>query len=120
MSTMLAYLVLALQPMPVVVVDDCDLIDINHFYSTESGERVFTQVIYSDYDHASGLYVVIGWRMFSSPHMRPIHGVAIWHDAGTLRKVRARVVIETWSTYDREVANREIWPANLRRNLGVR
>lgn len=105
-----------------VPVDYCDLIELNHLHD-EQGRHVFDQLVYWDFRFEQAAYVVRAWRLQKTPEQIPQRDferggyVARWHDNDTLRVVRAKQFRETWTTYDPELANREIFPKDMRREL---
>lgn len=103
--------------------EDCLVLEINHT-ALESG-GVFHQIIF--WDVAAVGCVVRDWRSLrdeepSSLPYRLSSGRFRYcfrdrRDGGVLRSVTARSVIETWTASDPEVANKAIWPPEMRRGL---
>lgn len=103
------------------VVDYVTVIELNHVYS-DSGELNFTQLIYYDFNPAESRYDVVDWRLAKGPwearyDVQRDLWLLTWFDGQTLRSVRAATFRETWSQYDRELAQREVLPQERRRKL---
>lgn len=121
---LLSLAALGSQPHGVVAEDSVDVIEINHFVN-ERGQVQLDQIIFYDWSPSQSRYVVRAWRSLKSPSQLPMKlptggYQAIWHDprdGNVLRKVRAKSVIETWTTYDPETVNQEYLDRNLRREL---
>lgn len=104
--------------------DSVDVIEINHFVN-ESGQVQLDQIIFYDWSPSQSRYIVRAWRSIKTPAQLPMKlpgggYQAVWHDArdgNVLRKVYARSVVETWTTYDPETVNQEYLDRNLRREL---
>lgn len=104
--------------------DSVEVIEINHFVN-ESGQVQLDQIIFYDWSPSQSRYIVRAWRSLKTPSQLPMKQpngtyVAIWHDSrdgNALRKVYAKSVIETWTTYDPETVNQEYLDRNLRREL---
>lgn len=115
------------QPHGVCAEDSVDLIEINHFVN-DSGQVQLDQIIFYDWSPSQSRYIVRAWRSLKSPSQLPMKRAdgsyqATWHDArdgNVLRKVKAKSVIETWTTYDPETVNQEYLDRNLRRELTQR
>jgi hypothetical protein len=102
-----------------------DLIEINHLYD-EHGHPVFDQVLFYDWSAAHGRYQLRDWRLLKSPNQIPLPSakdreyVSVWNDfkAGdTVRATKSRIVRETWTQFDPELAERDFLPADQRRKL---
>lgn len=112
------------QPHGLSAEDSVDLIEINHFVN-ESGQVQLDQIIFYDWSPSQSRYIVRAWRSLKTPAQFPMKLAkggyqAVWHDArdgNVLRKVKAKSVIETWTTYDPETVNQELLDRNLRREL---
>jgi hypothetical protein len=102
--------------------EECDLIEVNHFYD-EEGRLVFDQTIFYDWSPGHSRYMVRAWRLVKNPAQLPIRDwrrggyVAVWHDGEVLRQVRAQAVRETWTQYDPELVEREYLAKDERREL---
>src|SRR4051812_580406 len=114
-----------LNPSEDVVVDEVDLIEINHFHD-EQGRPVFDQIIYYDWSSADSRYQVRAWRMLKTTAQIPRRNwrdggyVAIWHDTQSgdvLRKVKAQSFRESFTQYDPELVEREFLAKEKRRDL---
>ena len=112
----LMLIVCGLLPSAEPVVTDCDSVEVNAFYAGD-GTHSFTQLIYE----ADGQ--ITAWKMLRTPNIIPIrrgrYSEAIFHDEWVLRRVRTYTVNYTWTQDDREVLEREKWPADKRRGLGT-
>jgi hypothetical protein len=105
-----------------VVVDEVDLIEVNHFYD-EQGRHVFDQIIFYDWCGIQCRHNVRAWRLLKSPSQRPHRDwdagghVAVWHDGNFLRRVRSHAVRESWTQYDPELVERDFVPKEQRPDL---
>lgn len=122
---LLVYACLGLVPSDPAILDQVDLIEVNHVYDS-SGRPILDQVIFYQWSRADARYQVIAWRLLRSPGQVPQRDwnrrayVAHWFDADLLRKVVAGQCRETWTTYDPEMAERAIYPMEYRRELATR
>ena len=127
MSTTLAVCLTAcsLHPVEKEAVDQVDLVEINHFYD-EQGRLVFDQIIFYDWSSAQSRYNVRDWRLLKKTAQVPLRNwrdgdfVAEWHDfkdRDLLRKVKAKMIRQTWTQYDPELLEREFLPQEKRREL---
>jgi hypothetical protein len=104
--------------------DRVDVIEINHFVN-DCGAVQLDQIIFYDWSTSQDRYLVRAWRTLKDPAQLPMklpNGTyqASWHDSrdgNVLRKVTARSVIETTTTYDPETVNQEYLDRNARREL---
>ena len=109
----------------VVAVDQVDLIEVNHFYDDQS-RLVFDQVIFYDWCTYDNRYQVRAWRLLKHSAQIPRRNwrtgehETIWRDGDVLRRIRAKVVRETWTQYDPEILEREFLPKEYRRKLRTR
>ena len=124
-SLAVGFATLSLNPVQSPAVDEVDLVEINHFYD-EQGRLVFDQVIFYEWSSDASRYQVRDWRLLKKPSQIPLRNwrdrnyEAIWHDfknQDVLRKVRAKMVRETWTQYDPELVEREFLPDEKRRKL---
>ncbi len=110
------------QPEDDMLVDEVDLIEINHCYD-ENGQLVFDQLLFYDWSADKGHYDVRDWRLLKSPIQVPRRShetggyVALWRDGNTMRRVHAKTVRETWTQYDPEIIEQEYLPKDKRRSL---
>ena len=109
--------------MDLVVDDVIELVEINHFYD-DQGRLVFDQVIFYEWESYPGnRYQVVAWRLLKHNAQIPTYNYqtglyeTIWHDGDVLRRVRTKVVRETWTQYDPEILERERLPKEYRREL---
>ena len=108
-----------------LIYDSVDVIEINHCYGSD-GEKRFTQTIFWEWKnfYPEGNYIVVDWRIVKDqpqPHPRKDYSkggyTLIWNDQGTWRRVRSVSMRETWTQYDPELDNRQIFPTARRRGL---
>ena len=127
MSTTIAICMAACSFHPVQreAIDQVDLAEINHFYD-EQGRLVFDQIIFYDWCPAQSRYNVRDWRLLKNPAQVPLRNwregnfVAAWHDfkdRDLLRKVKAKMVRQTWTQYDPELLEREFLAQEKRLEL---
>lgn len=114
---LLALLLFAAIPQDGLVVrEDVDLIERNHF-SNDEGREVFTQWVFWRWE--AGRHEVAAWRL-DKPEMsfdqRQLR--LTWPDGPTLRQVRGGYFRETRTQYDVEMVERERLPATMRKGLG--
>ncbi len=117
MFKLASILVVLLQPFTPVSEDRFDLIEVNHFYD-ESGKPVFDQAIF--WEWIGDRYVVQAWRMIkrkSQVAVREDGGWSMTWGENGIRKVKARDFRETWTQYDPELADRDVWPKEMRSEL---
>jgi hypothetical protein len=106
-----------------------DVIEINHFYD-ENGTHVFNQMIFREWVPKDSRFQIIGWRLMKEDRGGPSkipqvkwnpNGektyVSIWNDGEFLRKIEAQSMTETWTQYDPEVLERNIFPKENRPDL---
>ena len=112
-------------PIEDLVVDQVDLVEINHYHD-ELGRPVFDQIIFYDWSPRESRYQVRAFRMLKSSQQIPRRNWVdggydtIWHDGQTndlLRRVHARQMRETWTQYDPELVEREYLAKDRRRDL---
>ncbi len=126
MSGLLSWLLLAIVPQEHVLVDRCDRIEINHVchvvvepHMQPRVEVVIDQLIFWQWSPSRRDWVVIDWRTVKQAGI-PAAGVARWIDPdGAFREVRATCVVESWTSQDREVDNRQVIPHPQRRKLSA-
>ena len=115
MGTLIS-LIFAILPIDTVTRESVASIEVNSFYD-ENGKLVFVQNIFRDEAN------VQAWRLVKDHHQLPQRDWAtgeysvLWFDVDKLREVRTRIVVETWTQYDRETAERERLPKELRKEL---
>ena len=120
MNALLLLAVSLLPLRPGLVEARVDLVQHDSMHN-ERGEPTFDQVIFWA-DDGDGLKVV-AWRLVHDGRFTPMRTAYGWQqtffDSGTLRRVRARSWLRTWSQeFDPELKNREAWPEERRRGLG--
>jgi hypothetical protein len=125
MLCFVAAILIASIPFMDVVVDEVDLVEINHFYDG-NGRHVFDQLIFYDWDERAGDHQIVAWRMGKTKSQRPIRDErdglwkTIWHDTqkgDCLRRVNATHFRETRTQYDPELEARKKLPMECRREL---
>lgn len=111
---MLWLLIAGILPLPDIAHDRVDAVEVSHFYDGD-GRLVFDQVIFWQDGH------VRAWRLFKTGDQWPFRSrgeyATIWFDGDRLRCVRAISYRETWEQHDRELDDREKFPAHLRAGL---
>lgn len=105
-----------------VLADQCDVIELNHFYD-DNGRHVFDQVIFYNWDGRR--HEVLDWRLVKEPSYLPqrLPGGAcrcLFVDAQAIRQVTGSSGRETWTQFDPELAEREFLPKERRRLLRPR
>lgn len=114
---------LGIIPRDPVVVDRCDVVELNHFYD-DNGRLVFDQLIYWDWSDEADRYQVRAWRLLKSDFQRPARDwqrggfKAVWFDGERLRVVRHLSFCETWTQFDPELIERQMLSTEDRRELG--
>lgn len=113
----LAVLLLAIVPLPVIAEERVDCLELNVIYDGDSGHEILTQIIFWEFDR--GVCRVQAWRMYKGwPIERSEAGWLMrFHDGDALREIRATHFARTWRTWDEEVRQREVCPAEFRREL---
>lgn len=117
-----ALLALSVIPQSEVITEAVDVIEVNHFHDN-FGRKIFSQVVFFDFDSAKSQHVVVDWRMMKANEQRPRRVgemfVARWRDFqdNVTRQVYATSFRETWTQVDTEMENREILPSEKRRKL---
>jgi hypothetical protein len=110
-------------PVPVVVAEKVDLIEVNHYYD-DRGNRVFDQVIYFDWSPEQFRFTARGYRLIKQETQVPVPVApgayhSIWSDGDCLRDLRAAVSTETWLQWDPELAERNYLPKSMRVDFAV-
>ena len=100
------------------VVDYVDRIELNHVID-ERGESRVDQIIFWNWDKSVGRYTVVAWTLHKGDHRLPFAGYPVYQfrDHGQLRKVVGKHFVETWSTQDPELFERELLPPDRRAGL---
>lgn len=131
MVQLIAALLLAIIPQSDMPTDRVDVIELNHFYNSEA-KHVFSQWLLLDWNENKSRHDIVEWAMCRTkvikdgktfPHCRnevvaTKNGwrLEFLHN-GVLRCVFADQFRETFTQFDREVAERETLPKELRRGL---
>lgn len=114
---------IGLTPRDEPITDHADVIEVNHFYD-ERGKLVFDQIIFWRWCDVRCEHHVMAWRFLKKKEQIPRRDlyrrgfVTVWHDSGTLRRVRSPSLLETWTQFDPEVHDRQFLPQDRRRGLG--
>lgn len=110
-------LLLALLPHQELSSQPVDVIEINHPIDIATGKENFSQFLFRNYDGRD--FPITDWRLCKGQQLTK-HGDywrLTWMDGGRMNSVRAESVIETWSDYDPELAEREKLPKEKRKLL---
>lgn len=117
----LCWLLISILPQDDVAEDRVDEIEFNHFFDGD-GRSVFDQVIFRQ-QASDGDLDTVAWRLWKSDQQTPWRDrqrggcVTIFNDSDRLRVVRSRIMRETWTQHDPELADRERVQPHLRRGL---
>lgn len=121
MTTLLLSL-LAIVPREDIAREKCDLIELNGLYD-EQGRLVFDQIIFYDFCRERSRYQVRAWRLVKDHNQLPTydHTTGLWQcrwlDGEVTRCVTADSYRRTWTQYDPELAEREFYPKERRKEL---
>ncbi len=102
-----------------VVRDQVDLIEVNHFFD-EHGNLILDQVIFYDWSGPDGRFHVRDWRLLKKAGQWPVRCWrsgryrSVWRDGNILREIQAPDIRETWTQHDPEVTNRKFLPRSFR------
>lgn len=105
--------------------DTTDLVEVNHCYNGDTGERRFVQVIY--WDRVGACLHVRDWHMvekchsiYSVPERTEAPFTIVRHREcdGTLQVIRAKRYKVTHTYTDPEEEDRKVFPLDRRRPLG--
>src|SRR5690349_22393722 len=105
-----ALTILSILPRETCLRESVETIEVNRVFTYE-GEPNLSQVIFW------GKRDVIAWRMNNEGKLNPTGKVLYFMDQGVVRCIMARTVVESWTQFDVEVAQRDYLPANERRGL---
>ncbi len=125
MFALLLTAAMSVVPHEVVVSDEADVIELNHYFD-ENGKRIFDQAIFWQWCDARAEHHVFAWRFAKQPGQVPSRDwsrngyVTIWFDGKTLRRVRSYSMRETWTQFDPEVHDRAFFRQSERRELSRR
>jgi len=109
-------------PSEVVIHDNVDLIEVNHYHDAR-GQHVFDQLIFYDWSSQKRRFQVRAWRLIKTENQMPRRDyrtgtwMVRWHDDGVMREVTAASRRETWTQYDPELVERENLPQEQRLDL---
>lgn len=117
---MIALLLLSIVPHDDIVRDRCEVIEHNGFYD-DQGHLVFDQLIFYDWSPERSRYQVRAWRLLKAQSQLPefVNGQwrCQWLDGETTRCVTAPSYRRTWTQFDPELAERDVYPKEKRREL---
>lgn len=100
-----------------------DLLERNHVHDPHTGRCVLVQWVAWEYHAEDGRHHVVAWWLDRLPCalVRTPRGYRlVWTTREDLHQVDAAGYVETWTTFDPELADREVWPVEWRRGLGKR
>lgn len=109
-------------PLELVLEQQVDLIEINHFYE-EDGKHAFDQLIFYEWCPRECRNQVLAWRLVKGQTQIPLRDwdrgdyCCVLCENGVLRSVRSAALRESWTQYDPEVLERDIFPQEKRREL---
>ncbi len=115
-----ALLFLAMPPKGPILIDRCDLIEVNHVYDPSSGRQILSQFIFWDWIPSQRRFRVVDWRMLPADFVlqrEDLGWLLLWHDGGDFRKCSSHSFLESYTPIDIELAERRVWPQNKRRRL---
>jgi hypothetical protein len=123
MAALLLLFCFALQPNEEVALEETvDLIEVNHFYDDEA-RLVFDQAIFYDWSCYSNRYQVKAWRLLKDRSQIPTYNYqtglyeCIWMDGKLLRRIKCKIVRESWTQEDPEIQERLLLPKEYRKGL---
>ena len=105
---MMIFLILAFIPLETST-NRVDVIELNHFYDSRTGQEVFKQWLF--WDLKDGEWELIDWRLCKGETV--CDGLLLIDG----KVVKSGRVTETWNDWDRELAARERTPQEKRRKL---
>jgi hypothetical protein len=109
--TLLALAILSTIPQDFCVRERVEIIEVNNVFTLD-GEPHLKQLVFWD---ANGR--CLAWRMFHQGRQYWSNGAMYFADGDAIRCITARTVVESWTMFDIETADREYLPANERREL---
>jgi hypothetical protein len=120
---MILFLLFGLLPDETIIRENCDRIELNHFYSRE-GNPIGSQVIYWEWNvKASRFRVRDFYCLRAGKPERPRWDAArvcylfrYWN-MGRLYEVESPSFMETWTPYDPELVDREFFTTVLRQGF---
>jgi hypothetical protein len=118
----LALLLVSLNPVELTATDRVDVAESNRFYD-DCWRLVFQQIIFYDWSPHTERFEVRAWRIVKDQSQVPARDwsgggySATWVDGDCIRQVRADSFRESWTQYDPELAEREWYPKERRREL---
>lgn len=136
-TAFLTFCLFAVVPHEDVLVDDVDLVEVNHFHD-EQGKQVYTQIIFYDWNESKSRFDIVAWRILpkrlpssakkSTDYAAdlPVYNertgtyVVTWNDMKTgagMRKVNAGACRETFTQFDPEQEARTKLPLEQRRGF---
>lgn len=125
MNALLIAIALCVGPQRIVIPDQVDVIELNHYYDAEC-KLVFSQWVFWEWDRESAEYRVRDWRLCRDARECPEFDArrARWRlslfratQGGALRRIDSIAFRTIHSQVDRELENREPHPQDRRRLL---
>ena len=122
LSIFAAACLLLVEPITLATEERVDVIEHNRFYNPDNAKHVFDQVIFRDH-HRSCVDRIVDWRLVKNKSHVPYRDFARgeyvmrWWDNDKFRVVRSGVLTDTWTNYDPELEDREVFPRERRRGL---
>ena len=103
----------SLQPYTSEVIQQADVVEYNHFYD-DNGKHVFDQLILWKWDYFVGSNVSHGFKIVKgNESIEP--KCILWEEGEEIHKIDSKCPLyETWTQYDPENKNREVFPKELR------
>jgi hypothetical protein len=120
--TILAALIVCLNPVETIAEDRADTLELNHFYDCE-GRLVFDQLIAWERTPCGEGERCFAWRLVKSPNMIPEHRwerggwSVLFKDGDVTRRIDAACYRESWTQYDPECNDRDRYCKDRRREL---
>lgn len=127
---MVAATAFASVPLGEATTEHVDSIELNHFWPECSDESyplthkyAFSQYLFRSWNRDTSTHDIIAWKMkkdgISPPRYDHERGVWVmtFNDGLKLRRITAGSFVETRSTFDPEIAERERLPVERRRGL---
>lgn len=103
-------LLLSLLPLQdAQIVNRVDVIELNHFYDSRTGQEVFKQWLF--WDLKDGEWELVDWRLHKGEQVRD--GLLLVDG----KLIKSPIVMETYTDFDRELIAREKTPKEKRKGL---
>lgn len=120
--TIVISIALGIVPQSPLVCDRVDVLELNRVYDDE-GRPVLTQMIFWDWHERDARLHVVAWRLWKDESPLPTRDwscgefVLLWNDGELLREVRAAAWRESWTQFDPELHDRNVFSKENRRGL---